>query len=109
MVGFPGLCTYLPGEAGRAVWAGHWAETPQYGDKEAEFADAFDRLTPTPPVMQFLRSTRAQYLFYPNDVSQSARSSGTDELHHYVELTAAPPAYLTPVYKNDMFTVYAIR
>ena len=42
VVGFPGLCTYLPGEAGRAVWAGHWAETPSYGKKDAEFADAFD-------------------------------------------------------------------
>ena len=69
VVGLPGLCTFLPGEAGRAVWAGHWAETPQYGRKDAEFADAFDQITPDDYRHQFLLSTRAQYLFYPNDIS----------------------------------------
>lgn len=31
------------------------------------------------------------------------------EIHKFVELTAAPPPYLTQVYKNDTFTVYKIR
>ncbi len=31
------------------------------------------------------------------------------EIHQFVELTAAPPAYLRQVYKNDMFTVYEIK
>ncbi len=108
VVGFPGLCTYLPGEAGRAVWAGHWAETPSYGKKDAEFADAFDKLTPEAGREAFLHSTGAQYLFYPNDVSQ-ATFKRHGELHTFVALTAAPPSYLAEVYKNDTFTIYRIQ
>ena len=108
IVGFPGLCTALPGEAGRAVWAGHWAETPSYGKKDAEFSDAFDRLTSDADRHAFLLTTRAQYLFYPNDTSQDTFKRHGD-LHTFVELTAAPPPYLTQVYKNDVFTVYKIN
>ena len=108
VVGFPGLCTALPGEAGRAVWAGHWAETPSYGKKDSEFADAFDAETPGAVRRAFLQSTNAQYLFYPNDVSQ-ATFKRHGEVHTFVALAAAPPPYLLPVYKNDMFTIYLIR
>ncbi len=108
VVGFPGLCTYLPGTAGRAVWAGHWAETPSYGAKDAEFADAFDSIASNIDRRAFLESTGAQYLFYPNDLSK-ATFKRHGELHTFVELTAAPPPpYLTQVYKNDTFTVYKI-
>ncbi len=107
VAGFPGLCTALPGEAGRAVWAGHWAETPSYGKKDAEFTDAFDRQTTDTDRHAFLKSTHTQYLFYPNDVS-AAMFKRHGEVHSYVELTAAPPPYLTRVYKNDTFTVYKI-
>jgi len=108
IVGFPGLCTYLPGEAGRVVWAGHWAETPRYGHKDAEFADAFDQIAPDDARHRFLLGTKAHYLFYPNDVSK-ATFKRRDGLHRFVELTQAPPPYLTQVYKNEMFTVYKIR
>ena len=108
IVGFPGLCTALPGEAGRAVWAGHWAETPSYGQKDIEFADAFDKLTPDSDRQAFLASTHAQYLFYPNDLSQ-ATFKRHGELHAFVELTTAPPPYLTEVYKNERFTVYQVQ
>ena len=108
IVGFPGLCTALPGEAGRAVWAGHWAETPSYGQKDIEFADAFDKLTPDRDRQAFLASTHAQYLFYPNDIS-SASFKRHGEPHAFVELTAAPPSYLTEVYKNEQFTVYQVQ
>ena len=109
IVGPPGYCTYLPGEAGRVVWAGHWAETPHYGRKDAEFADAFDRITSDGARHQFLRETRAQYLFYPNAISPRDTFSRRDGLHHWVELSASTPPYLTPVYKNEMFTVYEIH
>ncbi len=108
VVGFPGLCTYLPGEAGRVVWAGHWAETPRYGGKDSEFANAFDQIASDDARHTFLIGTKAQYLFYPNDISK-ATFKRRDGLHHWVELTQAPPPYLTQVYKNDLFTVYRIR
>ena len=108
VVGLPGLCTYLPGEAGRAVWAGHWAETPHYGLKDAEFADAFDRLAPDDARRRFLLGTGATYLFYPNDISQ-ATFKRHGEVHYWVELTQALPPYLREVYKNGTFTVYEIR
>lgn len=108
VVGLPGLCTYLPGETGRAVWAGHWAETPDYGHKDAQFADAFDAQASPTDRAAFLRSTGAQYLFYPNDLS-TASFHRRDGLHHWVELSAAPAPYLNPVYKNETFTIYEIR
>jgi len=108
VVGLPGLCTYLPGETGRAVWAGHWAETPEYAEKDHQFADAFDAQTPPADREAFLKSTGAQYLFYPNDLSH-ASFKRRDGIHHWVELSAAPAPYLKPVYKNDLFTIYEIR
>jgi hypothetical protein len=108
IVGFPGLCTYLPGETDRVVWAGHWAETPHYGDKDAEFADAFDQFASEDVRHTFLLGTKAQYLFYPNDLSK-ASFQRHHERHYWVELTKAPPPYLTQVYKNDLFTVYRIK
>ncbi len=108
VVGPPSLCTYLPGEAGRAVWAGHWGETPQYASKEKEFADAFDTRTSDSDRREFLLSTGAGYFFYPNNVSKLIFKR-QDGLHQFVELTAAPPAYLREVHKNEMFTIYAIR
>ena len=108
VVGLPSLCTYLPGETDRAVWAGHWGETPDYAEKEAAFAEAFDAQTSPAAREAFLKSTGAQYLFYPNDLSQ-ASFQRRDGLHHWVELSAAPTPYLNPVYKNDLFTIYEIR
>ena len=58
--------------------------------------------------MRFLENTHAQYLFYPNDLSQ-ATFKRHGAIHTFVELTAAPPPYLTQVYKNDTFTVYQIH
>ena len=109
VVGLPGLCTYLPGEAGRVVWAGHWAETPHYRTKDDEFADAFDRIAPDYGRHQFLLSTKAQYLFYPNEIAPADVFKRRDGIHHWVELTKAPPPYLREVYKNGTFTVYEIR
>ena len=109
VVGLPGLCTYLPGEAGRVVWAGHWAETPHYGRKDQEFADAFDRIAPDYGRHQFLLSTKAQFLFYPNEIAPTDVFKRADGPHHWVELTKAPPPYLREVYKNGTFTVYEIR
>ena len=108
IVGLPGLCTYLPGEAGRVVWAGHWAETPQYGSKDHQFADAFDGLASEDARHRFLLRTNAQYLFYPTDISKLTFKR-RDGLHHWVELISPPPAYLRQVYKNGTFTVYEIR
>ena len=107
IVGIPSLCTYLPGEAGRAVWAGHWGETPQYALKEKQFAEAFDAQTSDRDRQAFLLSTGAGYFFYPNDVSNLSFRR-RDGLHHFVELTGSPPSYLRKVYKNDLFTVYKI-
>ena len=109
VVGPPGYCTYLPGEAGRVVWAGHWAETPQYGGKDHQFADAFDRIASEDARHQFLLGTKATYLFYPNVIAPRDTFKRRDGLHHWVELTQPPPSYLREVYKNGTFTVYEIH
>lgn len=107
VVGSPQLCCYLPGYADRAVWAGHWAETPDYADKVSEYVHMMDRGTSSPTRRLFLQSTGAQYLLYQNDVAQgfTTRDGVT---HQFADLVHQTPPYLKPVYANKDFTLFQI-
>lgn len=108
VVGAPQFCAYLPGYTGRAVWAGHWAETPDYVGKVSEYIHMMDEQTPDAERKSFLGATGAGYLLYPNDVSQGyVTKSG--EMHQFVDLAHAPPDYLKAVYANKDFTLFQIR
>ncbi len=108
VVGFPTLCAALPGYAGRTVWAGHWAETPQYGTKTTEFARFADALTPVSERQSFLAQTHAQYFFYPNDVSAMAFADKHGIVHHLADLAHTPIPGTVPVYANAQFTIFRL-
>lgn len=101
IVTFPIAGAYIPGQTGRAVWAGHWGETPNFADKDRQFARFADPIASDADRRKFLVSTRAQFLLYPNDVSQSPRPL-SDFVH-------APPPYLSPVYANREWTIFRIE
>lgn len=108
VVGFPTLCAALPGYAGRTVWAGHWAETPQYGTKVTEFARFADALTPVSERQSFLAQTHAQYFFYPNDVSAMAFANKHGVVHRFADFAHAPIPGTVPVYANAQFTIFRL-
>ncbi len=108
VLGYPPLCTSLPGLAGRAVWAGHWGETPQYGEKVSQFARFADVLTPDDARRAFLAGTHTNYFFYPNDPSPFGYTSKNGVTHALANFAATPPSYLVPVYHNKDYTVFRI-
>ena len=108
VVGFPTLCAALPGYAGRSVWAGHWAETPQYGTKVAQFTRFADANTPDSERRAFLAQTHAQYLFYPNDVSAMTFADKRGIVHRFADLARAPVPGTVPVYANAQFTIFRL-
>ncbi len=108
VVGFPTLCAALPGYAGRTVWAGHWAETPHYGAKVAAFARFADADTSDSERQAFLAQTRAQYLFYPNDVSALAFADKHSVVHRFADLAHSPVPGTVPVYANAQFTIFRL-
>jgi hypothetical protein len=108
VVGSPPLCAYLPGYADRTVWAGHWAETPRYGEKLKDYSYFSDHETPDAERRQFLIATKAQYLLYPNDVSGGYQTK-QHQTRYFVDFTHATPSYLTPVYRNKDYTLFRIN
>ncbi len=108
VVGDPTLCAALPGFAGRSVWAGHWAETPQYGTKVSQFARFADTETSDSERRAFLAGTHAQYFFYPNDVSAASFRDKHGVVHRYADLAHAPVAGTVPVYANAQFTIFRL-
>jgi hypothetical protein len=107
IVGPPVLCAYLPGYTGHAVWAGHWGETPDYAGKLSQFLRFSDSQTTDQERQSFLRSTRAQYLFFPNDVS-TGYVTKSGEARQFTDFAHSPPPYLKPVHTNKDYTVFQI-
>ncbi len=109
VLGFPTLCTYLPGAAGRVVWVGHWCETLDYTGKVAAFGRFADSRTPPAARHRFLRATGAQYLLYFNDVSQMSFTDSSGARHNFADFAHAPPTDLVPVYRNADYTLFQIH
>lgn len=108
IVSLPFYATYVPALTGRVVWAGHWSETPDYGNRVQALITAFDIHTPDSTRENLLASTHCRYLLY---LTKPAGASYTDKLgrvHQYTDLASHPPAYLKPVYSNQEFTIFKI-
>ncbi|BDI31835.1 hypothetical protein CCAX7_38860 [Capsulimonas corticalis] len=99
---------YLPGMTGRTVWAGHWSETPHYGETIQAFTRFSGSETADSDRRDFLKSTRAQYLVYPKDVSKMAYTTHSGQTRTFTDFAASPPPYLIPVYSNDGYAVFQI-
>ncbi len=108
VLSFPPLAAPLPGATDRVVWVGHWAETPEYGEKLLAFSHFADAATPDAKRVAFLRSIPATYLLYPNDVSQLDYTDKRGLVHHYADFAHQVPSYLKTTYTNKDFTVFHI-
>lgn len=109
VLAFPTLAAEIPGAADRVVWVGHWAETPNYGRKIRALSYFAEAETPNAERVAFLRSLPADYLLYPNNVSQLGVSSPDGVFHPFADFVHQTPPYLQPVYQNKDFTVFRIR
>ncbi len=74
----------------------------------AEFARFADADTPDSERRLFLAQTRAQYLFYPNDVSALAFTDQHGMVHRFADLAHAPVSGTVPVYANRQFTLFRL-
>ncbi|MEO7715239.1 MAG: hypothetical protein ABIY70_03480 [Capsulimonas sp.] len=99
---------YVPGMTGHAVWAGHWSETPQYGDRIQEYRRFSDSETSDDERRAFLRDTHAQYFVFSRALAKATYTSRAGQTHTFSDFAASPPPYLIPVNANDGYVVFQI-
>jgi hypothetical protein len=97
LIGFPDYMVYVPGYCDRAIWIGHWSETPNYEKSLRQLLWFVAADTSDDEREAWLRSTHTQYFVYPNDTSQ------LPTIHNFASY---PPPYLKPVYRNKDFTIF---
>jgi hypothetical protein len=107
--GFPEDCLYVPGLAGRAVWSGHWSETPDFGQKVAWFYRFANASTPDDYRPEFLAMMHIDYMLYPTD--PTIKEFTSDSGAHYIaaDFARIPPRYLTKVYSNPEYSVFRVN
>jgi hypothetical protein len=89
-VGHPDYMLFIPGLCDRAVWCGHWGETPNYGEKRKQIGRLYKGIVANPKSM--IEGTKAQYLVWTNEYGQISPNI----------------TYLQMVYSNKTWTVYKI-
>lgn len=107
VLGFPELMVFVPGYCDRAVYLGHWSETPSFGEKVRAFARFAREDTTDRDRIAFLRETGCSYLVYPNDVTALVATGVAQP--GFANFAASAPAYLVPVHRNKFYTIFAIR
>ena len=108
VIGFADDCSYIPGSADRAVWAGHWGETPDYKTKLLEFLIFANATTSDRGRRFFLGTTHAQYLIYPTDIERESFVSQSGARYEIADFAKTPPPYLSKVYQNAKFAIFHI-
>jgi hypothetical protein len=99
ILALPPVGQFIPGYCDRAVWVGHWSETPQYGGKITKLIVKLSTATPDAVRVAFLDSTGTDYLVYPTDASSVPLhiKRRTIQLSDFAD---SPPPYLTRVYRT---------
>jgi hypothetical protein len=98
ILALPPIGQFVPGYCDRAVWVGHWSETPNYGQKLAKLTRMLSARTPEASRYGFLKSTETQYLVYPIDAAESPIVTGRHSFF-LADLAENPPSYLTAVHR----------
>jgi len=99
VLALPPIGQFVPGYCDRAVWVGHWSETPNYGEKLSKLLFMLSSSTPDDVRQRFLEATGTQYLVYPDDVSDQPIKIGHRQIY-LEDFTTDTPSYLTPVYQT---------
>lgn len=100
------LATILPWMTGRAVFCGHFGETPHYTDRLNQLNRFLIPNTPDTEKISLLRSMNVQYLLFsqtsPSDIEAD---SLVPIFRHRLPL----PKYLKQVYSSDGVEIYEIH
>ncbi len=97
---FPPAGIFAPAVAGRAVYAGHWGETPRFQEKIKPVHDFFWGNWTAEQRREFLREARVAYVV---DTMQKQFAPGPPLRPLSTE------AFLTPVFQEGSTTIYAVR
>lgn len=96
----PGLASIIPAYTGLRVYCGHWGETAKFTSKLANTLAFFMWDTPDQYRMSLLRDERIAYVV---EYHQGIYWSET-----FADFAAEPPPYLTPVFENEVLTIYRV-
>jgi hypothetical protein len=94
-----------PGLTGRAVYCGHWGETPSFSAKLADLRSVEVPTTPDSERLALLRRMRVGYILF---TQKSPRDSDADALAPMFRGHGPLPAYLKLVYSNADADVYRV-
>jgi hypothetical protein len=99
------LACFVPGLIHRAVYCGHWGETPSFGEKLAELTRFSLPNTPEEERIALLRKMKVQYLIFSQKRPDDENANRLAPM--FRGLTELPP-YLLRVYSNEDADVYRI-
>jgi hypothetical protein len=99
IIALPPIGQFIPGYCDRAVWVGHWSETPDYGKKLFKLMSMLSTSTPDELRYRFLLSTDADYLVYPADAALTPikLKHGNLRLSNF---STTAPSYLQKVFRT---------
>ena len=114
----PYLSVFVPAMAGNVVFDGHWSETADYGRKLGLTRRFFRATTDDTFRRALLADNGIRYVLYDNRLASGVPKYpsgepvivGGDQPYLPVDwLHAAPPPYLTPVYRNAAVTLFQVE
>jgi hypothetical protein len=100
------LACLTPGFTGRAVYCGHWGETPEYGVRLSEMKKILLPQTPDPERIALLKKMKAKYLLF---TQKQEDDTTANELMPQFRGMLTLPQYLTPVFVNRDATVLEVN
>ncbi|HZT44039.1 MAG TPA: hypothetical protein VFA07_17875 [Chthonomonadaceae bacterium] len=108
------LACFTPGLIRRAVYCGHWGETPDFGDRLGELRQLILANTPDTQRIALLRKMNVRYLIFSQKATadpaqRTSQDAILDNLIPMFRGTVPPPSYLIHVYGNDDADVYAVQ
>ena len=99
VLALPPIGQFVPGYCDRAVWVGHWSETPNYGTKLFKLMKMLSVSTPDDLRYRFFASTGADYLVYPEDAADNPIPLRHGNLY-LCDFRGSAPIYLQKVYET---------
>lgn len=99
------LACFMPGLIHRAVYCGHWGETPDFGAKLSELGRFALPRTPDADRIALLRKMNVRYLIFSQ---KSPVDPSADLLLPMFRGRVPLPSYLTRIYSNEDADVYAV-
>lgn len=96
--------------AGRAVYAGHWGETPQFADRFTEARQFYGGVWTSAERLRFLQDRGITHVLLEGPVEAFARGHTLNTLRRpLVSPVLEREPWLAPVFREGATTLYAVR